>query len=89
MIQVSYLIVDDMHQTIPELTKDQYWDATEFQLPYTEATIHYQREAWLGSAADIMLVPLMTDRLSLTLSYTIRYDTIEEFNMDSKAEYTA
>jgi len=23
------------------------------------------------------------------LRYTIRYDTIEEFNVDSKAEYTA
>ena len=54
--QVTYLIVDDMHQNIPELTKDQYWDSTDFQLPYTEATIHYQKEAVLGSAADIEYV---------------------------------
>ena len=51
--QMCYLIVDDMHQNIPELTKDQFWDATDFQLPYTEATIRYQRQAVLGSAADI------------------------------------
>ena len=55
-LQVTYLIVDDMHQNIPELSKDQYWDTTDFQLPYTEATIHYQREAVLGSAADIEYV---------------------------------
>ena len=55
-LQVTYLIVDDMHQNIPELTKDQYWDSTDFQLPYTEATIHYQKEAVLGSAADIEFV---------------------------------
>ena len=76
VIQVSYLIVDDMHQNIPELTKDQYWDATEFQLPYTEATIHYQREAWLGSAADIMLVSSDDGQIELDpfLYDTIRYD---------------
>jgi len=51
--QTTYLIVDDMHQNIPELTKDQYWDETDFQLPYTEETLRYQKEAVLGSAADL------------------------------------
>ena len=56
---MTYLIVDEMHQNTPELTKDQYWDSTDFQLPYTEASIQYQREAVLGSAADIELVAVI------------------------------
>jgi len=33
-----------------------------------------------------LLLPAVT---SSAFHYTIRYDTIEEFNVDSKAEYTA
>jgi len=31
----------------------------------------------------------MSVTLCMLLTYTIRYDTIEEINVDSKAEYTA
>jgi len=62
--QMGYMIVDDMHQNIPELTKDQYWDSTDFQLPYTEETLRYQKEAVQGSAADI-------EWAATTLIYTV------------------
>ncbi|KFM61750.1 Bestrophin-1, partial [Stegodyphus mimosarum] len=38
-IQVSYLIVDEMHQEHPELIKDQYWDEVMPDLPYTAAAM--------------------------------------------------
>jgi hypothetical protein len=44
MLQISYLIVDEMHAETPDLIKDQYWDTTEFQIPYTEAAIQYQKD---------------------------------------------
>lgn len=31
------LIVDDMHNNMPDLTRDQYWDNAAFELPYTLA----------------------------------------------------
>lgn len=35
-LQVSYLIVDEMHHEHPELIKDQYWDEIfPTELPYT------------------------------------------------------
>ena len=36
-IQVSYLIVDEMHAEHPELIKDTYWDTAFPELPYTAA----------------------------------------------------
>lgn len=38
-LQVSYLIVDEMHHEHPELIKDQYWDEVfPTELPYTVFT---------------------------------------------------
>jgi len=35
-LQVSYLIVDEMHHDHPELIKDQYWDDVfPMELPHT------------------------------------------------------
>jgi len=43
------------------------------------------------AACDLLIITLrQTDAThSLILDSTIRYDTIEEFNVDSKAEYAA
>uniref|UniRef100_T1JF98 Bestrophin homolog n=1 Tax=Strigamia maritima TaxID=126957 RepID=T1JF98_STRMM len=55
-IQVSYLIVDEIHQEHPELIKDQYWDEVMPQeLPYTAATEQYRRKPPKGSAVDISI----------------------------------
>ena len=35
MSQVTYLIVDDLHNEHPDLVRDQYWDSTFPELPYT------------------------------------------------------
>jgi len=48
--QTSYLIVDEMHEDMPELVKDYYWDKLEVQIPYTEAALQHYKEAPLGSA---------------------------------------
>lgn len=42
-LQISYVIVDEMHQEHPEMLKDQYWDEVfPAELPYTAATKQYQ-----------------------------------------------
>ncbi|KAF2351968.1 Bestrophin/UPF0187 [Trinorchestia longiramus] len=67
-LQVSYLIVDEMHEEHPELIQDAYWDEVFPQsLPYTVASEGYRRMAPQGSTfnmqvpeaeQEILLVPL-------------------------------
>ncbi|XP_023212454.1 bestrophin-2-like isoform X2 [Centruroides sculpturatus] len=52
-IQVSYLIVDEMHQEHPELIKDQYWDEIMTELPYTAAAMPFHTGPPQGSAAAV------------------------------------
>lgn len=53
-MQVSYLIVDGMHQYHPQLSKDQYWDEVFPQeLPYTVAAEPYREEMPQHSTAKI------------------------------------
>lgn len=53
-LQVSYLIVDEMHHDHPELLKDQYWDQVlPVELPYTVATEQFREEYPLPSTANI------------------------------------
>lgn len=48
------MIVDEMHQDSPKLTKDQYWnDIFPTELPYTEDTKHLQIAPFMGSAQMI------------------------------------
>ncbi|XP_046390920.1 bestrophin-2-like isoform X2 [Ischnura elegans] len=43
-LQVSYLIVDEMHEEHPELIKDQYWDEIfPTELPYTMAAKQFYK----------------------------------------------
>lgn len=52
-IQVSFLIVDEMHNEHPELVQDMYWDDVYPQeLPYTFASEQYRREPPMGSTAN-------------------------------------
>lgn len=50
---MAYMIVDGMHQEHPELIKDQYWDSFNINLPYTEAAQKFQKDEFIGSAANI------------------------------------
>lgn len=53
-LQVSYLIVDEMHHDHPELIKDQYWDDIfPNELPYTIATERFREEHPEPSTAKI------------------------------------
>jgi len=51
--QQSYLVVDEMHEKHPELIRDQYWDTFDIELPYTQATLQFQKPDHIGSAADL------------------------------------
>ncbi|ODM95962.1 Bestrophin-2, partial [Orchesella cincta] len=53
-LQVSYLIVDEMHNNHPELLRDQYWDEVfPTELPHTVASEMYRDEPPLPSTANI------------------------------------
>ncbi|KAG8196811.1 hypothetical protein JTE90_027527 [Oedothorax gibbosus] len=69
-IQVSYLIVDEMHQEHPELIKDQYWDEIMPDLPYTAAAMPFYSEPPMGSAANLVIPPHEAEFLPL--------ETVEE-----------
>eukprot|EP00095_Tigriopus_kingsejongensis_P003438 snap_masked-scaffold110_size354795-processed-gene-2.3 protein:Tk03438 transcript:snap_masked-scaffold110_size354795-processed-gene-2.3-mRNA-1 annotation:"bestrophin 23" len=62
-VQVSYMIVDDMHHEHPELLKDIYFnDPVPPTLPYTKETEHCRKEEPKGSAEVIV----ETDSNSMT-----------------------
>lgn len=53
-LQVSYMIVDEMHHEHPELIKDQYWDTIfPTQLPYTVETEPFRESHPQPSTANI------------------------------------
>ncbi|EFN85882.1 Bestrophin-2 [Harpegnathos saltator] len=55
-LQVSYLIVDEMHHEHPELIRDQYWDEIfPMELPYTAAAQPFREEHPQPSTARIQL----------------------------------
>lgn len=55
-LQVSYLIVDEMHHDHPELIRDQYWDEIfPVELPYTAASEAFREEHPEPSTAGIKL----------------------------------
>lgn len=51
--QVSFQIVDDMHQRHPRLVRDIYWDEAEPQLPYTKSSVNLRTQPHLGSAMTL------------------------------------
>lgn len=53
--QVSLLAVDEMHQNLPPLEKDIYWNDSDPQPPYTASTLETRRPSFMGSAFDISL----------------------------------
>nr|XP_060626511.1 bestrophin-1 isoform X2 [Anolis sagrei ordinatus] len=54
-LQVSLMAVDEMHQDLPNLQKDPYWNESDPQPPYTAATADYKRPSFLGSTFDISM----------------------------------
>ncbi|XP_076276342.1 bestrophin-4 isoform X2 [Lasioglossum baleicum] len=57
-LQVSYLIVDEMHHEHPELIRDQYWDEVfPTELPYTAEAKAFREDHPQPSTAGIQLPP--------------------------------
>ncbi|XP_037967947.2 bestrophin-4 isoform X3 [Plutella xylostella] len=57
-LQVSYMIVDEMHHEHPELVRDQYWDEMcPAELPYTIATENQREDHPEPSTAKIAVPP--------------------------------
>ncbi|XP_069925770.1 bestrophin-1 isoform X9 [Oryctolagus cuniculus] len=54
-LKVSLLSVDNMHQDLPPLEQDIYWNDPEPQPPYTVAASQTRRASYMGSAFDISL----------------------------------
>ncbi|XP_055930182.1 bestrophin-2-like isoform X1 [Argiope bruennichi] len=52
-LQLSYNVVDVMHQSNPRLVKDLFWDEVEPQLPYTRSSFNLRTQPHLGSAMDL------------------------------------
>jgi hypothetical protein len=53
-LQVSYIIVDEMHNEHPELIRDQFWDDVFPELPYTVAAeVSRMEDPYLGSTAKV------------------------------------
>jgi hypothetical protein len=52
--QVSYLIVDEIHNEHPELIRDQYWDNVNFNMPYTMGSQQFRvKNPLMGSVVDL------------------------------------
>ncbi|KAH9380349.1 hypothetical protein HPB48_016091 [Haemaphysalis longicornis] len=54
-LQISFQIVDDMHQRHPRLVRDIYWDEAEPQLPYTKSSVEPAHPATPGLRHDARL----------------------------------
>ena len=50
-LQVSYLIVDEMHNEHPDLVRDQFWDDLFPELPYTAAAEDTRTDPVIGGTA--------------------------------------
>jgi hypothetical protein len=53
--QASFLGVDVLMnpERIPPLVKDYYWDKQDCPIPYTEASMHFKKKTYRGSADDM------------------------------------
>ncbi|KAG1652714.1 Bestrophin-3 [Nymphon striatum] len=60
IIQVPFLIVDEMHLKHPKIVKDTFWDDVEPKLPYTKSTVNNKIEPFLGSTAQLNDAELTT-----------------------------
>ena len=39
---------------IPVMVKDYYWDKQNMPIPYTEASMHFKKKTYKGSADDMV-----------------------------------
>ncbi|XP_037821535.1 bestrophin-2 isoform X1 [Lucilia sericata] len=81
-LQVSYLIVDEMHHEHPELIKDQYWDEVfPNELPYTIASERFREEHPEPSTAKI---EVSKNAAMPTVMSSVRIDDMVGTSSESK-----
>lgn len=86
-LQVSYLIVDEMHHEHPELLKDQYWDEVyPAELPYTMATEGQREKAPEPSTAKID-VPVRQQGIVTNSPSVIKIDEMHKQNDNQTVSY--
>ncbi|KAJ8727018.1 hypothetical protein PYW08_015415 [Mythimna loreyi] len=79
-LQVSYMIVDEMHHEHPELIKDQYWDEVfPSELPYTIATENNREEHPEPSTARVA-VPVRQRSMVLSAPSQVKIDEMNPSN---------
>ncbi|XP_075972946.1 bestrophin homolog 22-like isoform X5 [Anticarsia gemmatalis] len=79
-LQVSYMIVDEMHHEHPELIKDQYWDEVfPAELPYTIATENQREEHPEPSTARVA-VPVRQRSMVLSAPSNVKIDEMAPSN---------
>ncbi|KAF5308888.1 hypothetical protein FQR65_LT00588 [Abscondita terminalis] len=86
-LQVSYLIVDEMHHDHPELVRDQYWDEVFPQeLPYTLASEPFREHHPLPSTANIKV---KGDESELFIPSSLKIDDLQYDDMHGPINFTA
>ncbi|XP_060800716.1 bestrophin-4 isoform X2 [Amyelois transitella] len=79
-LQVSYMIVDEMHHEHPELIKDQYWDEVfPAELPYTIATENQREEHPEPSTARVA-VPVRQRSMVTVAPSSVKIDEMVPSN---------
>nr|XP_053600030.1 uncharacterized protein LOC128669307 isoform X7 [Plodia interpunctella] len=79
-LQVSYMIVDEMHHEHPELIKDQYWDEVfPTELPYTIATENQREEHPEPSTARVA-VPVRQRSMVTVAPSSVKIDEMVPSN---------
>ncbi|CAK1578401.1 unnamed protein product [Parnassius mnemosyne] len=79
-LQVSYMIVDEMHHEHPELIKDQYWDEVfPSELPYTIATENHREEHPEPSTARVT-VPVRQRSMATVAPSSLKIDEMVPSN---------
>ncbi|XP_050561262.1 bestrophin homolog 17 isoform X7 [Spodoptera frugiperda] len=79
-LQVSYMIVDEMHHEHPELIRDQYWDEVfPSELPYTIATENNREEHPEPSTARVA-VPVRQRSMVLSAPSQVKIDEMNPSN---------
>ncbi|KAL5290513.1 hypothetical protein ACFFRR_010092 [Megaselia abdita] len=86
-LQVSYMIVDEMHHEHPELIKDQYWDEVfPSELPYSVAAERFREEHPEPSTAKIEVSKMAA--MPSTLS-SVKIDEMMQDDNASGIHFTA
>ncbi|KAL0280386.1 UNVERIFIED_CONTAM: hypothetical protein PYX00_001691 [Menopon gallinae] len=86
-LQISYVIVDEMHQEHPEMLKDQYWDEVfPVELPYTAAAKQYQTGPPQYSAEEVEVPSHKAEFMPLDCVTEERTEDIESDSQNTEME---